>query len=900
MKAKKMKLKTLSNVSAFLATLMLCVAIPSFDLLAASDQEAGDKTKKTVIVMGMIHSGHRQHEVYSLDRVQNLIRQIKPDYVLTEIPPDRLETAAEQFRETGKITEPRVRVFPEYTDALFPLTKTMDFKIIPCAAWTTEMNDSRRATMAKLKTTHADQFAEMEQAQKVAAENIATIGNSRNPAVIHTDQYDAFVKQGMQPYDKHFNQLIGAGGWENINAAHYALIEKALDEHAGEGKTFLITFGSWHKYYIKEQLAKRSDVNQVSMQKFLTEKAVFDTDEISKDLKEHLLFLSTFDGTTTAQFAKGDAQLFTADGRKSIGDAKAGLHDPAVSLAVGKGRTGDALEFKSKKRKLTFYKSTNNIAYDESKFSGAISFWLQLDPAKDLEPGFCDPIQITDVSYNDAAIWVDFTKKNPRDFRLGVIGDLESWNPKKLKPDENPGFDQRLIKLKNPAFSRDKWTHVLINFAGLNSDKAKTQFYFDGKLVGELDVNDPFTWAVEKSNILLGLSYIGLMDELAIFDRPLTEAEIGKIFKDKAGLAKLLGVADQSQAKPKSEQKSDDGESLSANELQELIRRSTSQLIEIQENDGAWPYEGVYRVRRKIPVGYRIGGTSIVCSSLLYADDRAESTAAIERGVALILKELENPAMKASVRDAYDVRVWGHIYALDLFCRIRASKRIESVREKTDAWIPKLVEVLKRQQIADGGWNYAGQRRHASFVTAPAVQALLWAKHQGQDVPDSVFEKAKEVLKSSRTDKGAFQYSGTVGRRAAALPGSIARSAACESTLTLLGQGNVDHLRAAIDAFHEHWNELEKRRKKTGTHKPPYNVAPYYFYYGHRYLAQSIQFLPESERDAATQKFAKVLLKTKDPDDTWNDRIFDRSKAYGTAMSILSLANEVPTPPALK
>ena len=215
-----------------------------------------DQDKNTVIVMGMIHSGHRKHEVYNIKCVQDLIRKIKPDYVLTEIPPDRLATAEKQFHDTGKITEPRVRVFPEYTDALFPLTKEMSFEVIPCAAWTTEMNDSRRATLKKLKTTHADQYAEMEHAQQQASTNIATLGDSRDPAVIHTPQYDAFVKKGMKPYDDHFNDLIGAGGWSNINAAHYALIEQALDKHRGEGKTFLITFGSWHKYYIKEQLAK--------------------------------------------------------------------------------------------------------------------------------------------------------------------------------------------------------------------------------------------------------------------------------------------------------------------------------------------------------------------------------------------------------------------------------------------------------------------------------------------------------------------------------------------------------------------------------------------------------------------------------------------------------------------
>ena len=225
--------------------------------------------KNTVIAMGMIHSKHRQSDVYGLDRLKELIREVKPDYVLTEIPPDRLEEAAKQYRESGTITESRVRVFPEYTDALFPLTKEMDFEIIPCAAWNKPMNDSRRATLAKARETHAKETAEMNEAQKQAAANIAKMGDPNDPAVIHTDQYDAYVKEGMGPYNRHFNDMIGEGGWENINAGHYALIEKALNEHKGEGKRFLITFGSWHKYYIKEQLRKRDDVDLVSMTEFL-------------------------------------------------------------------------------------------------------------------------------------------------------------------------------------------------------------------------------------------------------------------------------------------------------------------------------------------------------------------------------------------------------------------------------------------------------------------------------------------------------------------------------------------------------------------------------------------------------------------------------------------------------
>jgi len=236
---------------------------------ATAFELAAQNKKNTVIVMGMIHGDHRKPGPYDLANLKELIRKVKPDYVLTEIPPDRLDAAAKQFRETGSISEPRVRVFPEYTDALFPLTKEMSFEIVPCAAWTESMNNNRRATLNELRNTHADQYAEMQSAQTLAAYNINSAGGKYDPVTIHTQQYDEFVKAGMEPYDRHFNDLIGEGGWTNINRGHYALIEKALDKHQGEGKRFLITFGAWHKYYIKEQLAKRKDVELIPMSNFL-------------------------------------------------------------------------------------------------------------------------------------------------------------------------------------------------------------------------------------------------------------------------------------------------------------------------------------------------------------------------------------------------------------------------------------------------------------------------------------------------------------------------------------------------------------------------------------------------------------------------------------------------------
>ena len=94
------------------------------------------------------------------------------------------------------------------------------------------------------------------------------------------------------------------------------------------------------------------------------------------------------------------------------------------------GRYGGSMRFVDPKAKaVVLYKGENNVAYASDGWSGSVSIWLQLDPAKDLAPGYSDPIQITDKKWNDASLFLDFTKDNPRDFRLGVFSDLAFWNP---------------------------------------------------------------------------------------------------------------------------------------------------------------------------------------------------------------------------------------------------------------------------------------------------------------------------------------------------------------------------------------------------------------------------------------------------------------------------------------
>jgi len=260
----------------------------------------------------------------------------------------------------------------------------------------------------------------------------------------------------------------------------------------------------------------------------------------AQDWKQSLTFHASFDQGLDAGFALGDKRIYTAPDYKVQMEAKPGLDHPDVTVVAG-GLTGSALRFGKKNVKAIFYQGDKNVPFRDRDWTGTISFWLNLDPDQDLEPGFCDPIQVTDKAYNDSAIWVDFTKDDkPRHFRLGVFGDLKVWNPANLASDKNPAFGNRLITVAKPPFRRGSWTHVVITHTGLGSGKGAAKLYLDGKLQGTTEtIGEPFRWDRSRAAIRLGVNYVGLWDELAIFNRALSDREVAELHRLKGGLASV-------------------------------------------------------------------------------------------------------------------------------------------------------------------------------------------------------------------------------------------------------------------------------------------------------------------------------------------------------------------------
>jgi hypothetical protein len=259
-------------------------------------------------------------------------------------------------------------------------------------------------------------------------------------------------------------------------------------------------------------------------------------------LRKSLTFSASFEGSADAEFANGDKRVYTATSaaRKEIAP---GLPAGEVEVAKGKGRRGgDALHFVKKSGKVVMFKATENVAYRKENWSGTVSFWLKLDPNTDLGTWYCDPIQITEKTWNDGAMWVDFSKDDkPKHFRLGAFADLKVWNPTNKDFEKMTAAERPMHTVTKPPFSRDAWTHVAFTFERFNTGKADgaAMLYLNGKLDGAVTGRDQrFTWNVEKAAIQLGMSYVGLFDDLTLFDRALSESEIRTLNGLESPLAK--------------------------------------------------------------------------------------------------------------------------------------------------------------------------------------------------------------------------------------------------------------------------------------------------------------------------------------------------------------------------
>jgi hypothetical protein len=265
--------------------------------------------------------------------------------------------------------------------------------------------------------------------------------------------------------------------------------------------------------------------------------------QIDDALRRAVTFYASFDDSAKGDLGGGERTLstrFNDEKEKGKFVFEKGHDAKVFRIAPGKGVQGGALEVVDvlPRNGRIFFPAKGNLAYQKGGWGGSVSVWINTDPDKLLKTRFCDPVQITEKGALNGGIWFDFNDAKPRDLRLGVFPALKPGDKALTESDPNAP----LVPVKGVGFKSGDWHHVVLTWQNLDSGKAdaRATLFIDGKHIGEIkDRNLAMSWDLERTGIYVAVNYIGLLDELALFNRPLTAAEVQALHRTPGLLAAL-------------------------------------------------------------------------------------------------------------------------------------------------------------------------------------------------------------------------------------------------------------------------------------------------------------------------------------------------------------------------
>ena len=258
-----------------------------------------------------------------------------------------------------------------------------------------------------------------------------------------------------------------------------------------------------------------------------------------EDLARALTFHASFDKDLNADFSKGDRVASVRKGKETI----PALPNEEAKIVEGAGRFGGALWFPKKGRFRPQFKGAGVLDYNDRNWSATVSVWLRLDPDKDLEPGYCDPVQIVGDDGKKGFIFLEWSKdETPRFFRYAIRPLFHIWNPDNVQWADIPFAKRPMVQVERPPFSLEAWTHVVFTLENVNNktEPRSGRLYLNGELQGAIENWDlTFGWDPSQVLLVLGASYVGHMDDLAVFNRVLSHDEVKQIYSLKNGVRDL-------------------------------------------------------------------------------------------------------------------------------------------------------------------------------------------------------------------------------------------------------------------------------------------------------------------------------------------------------------------------
>jgi hypothetical protein len=271
------------------------------------------------------------------------------------------------------------------------------------------------------------------------------------------------------------------------------------------------------------------------------------TDEA--ELRKAVTFYASFDEAVKGDFGGGELTPSTRSNHKTEKGAyviEKGAPEKAFRIAAGKGISGGALEAIDvlPDNGRIFFPAKGNISFRKGGWGATLSMWINHDPDTQLKTRFCDPVQITQKGAGNGGLWFDFNDAKPnRNLRTGAFPAVpEGKSPIK----ESREAFSPMVWVDQPGFKAGQWHHIALVWENLDTGRndARAALHIDGRLMGEIKDKDypiSMDWDLDKVGIYLAVSYIGLIDEFALFNRPLTGAEIELLRSNPGVLSSLKG-----------------------------------------------------------------------------------------------------------------------------------------------------------------------------------------------------------------------------------------------------------------------------------------------------------------------------------------------------------------------
>jgi len=346
-----------------------------------------------------------------------------------------------------------------------------------------------------------------------------------------------------------------------------------------------------------------------------------------------------------------------------------------------------------------------------------------------------------------------------------------------------------------------------------------------------------------------------------------------------------------------------------AAELEQSIRRGVDFLVGYQNEDGSWGNPtrtkglNIYAPVPGAHHAFRTATTALCIAALIESGSETPEVAqAIEKSEQWLLNYLPR-LRRANPTAIYNV--WGHAYAIQALVRMHHRHEEPGTRERIAELIRMQFDRLTRYESVDGGWGYydfrLGTKQPASssisFVNATVLVAFHEAQSIGIEPPGRIVQRAvAATLRQQKKSDFSYLYGEYLKdrpMRGINRPGgSLGRSQACNIALRFWGDEKItdEVLSTWLHRLFARNGWLSIGRKRPIPHEAWFQVAGYFYYYGHYYGALCLEALPAPERGLFQAHMAQTVIPKQEKDGSWWDYpLYDYHQPYGTAFALMTL-----------